>query len=62
MYALKEAAILAYDQLKAHLAPYGYDPVSHTPGFWRHTTLAIDDFGIKYFSKEDADHLLVATR
>ena len=70
MYGLKEAAILAYDQLKAHLAPYGYYPVSHTPGLWRHTTrcttftLAVDDFGIKYFSKEDADHLFasLATR
>jgi hypothetical protein len=66
MYGLKEAAILAYDQLKAHLAPYGYYPVSHTPGLWRHTTrrttftLAVDDFGIKYFSKEDADHLFAA--
>ena len=27
MYGLKEASILAYDQLKAHLAPYGYSPV-----------------------------------
>jgi hypothetical protein len=37
MYGLKEAAILAYDQLKAHLAPYGYFPVAQTPGLWRHT-------------------------
>jgi hypothetical protein len=56
MYGLKEAAILAYDQLKAHLAPFGYAPVTHTPGLWRHATkpttftLAVDDFGVKYFS------------
>ena len=63
MYGLKEASILAYDQLKAHLAPYGYSPVRFTPGLWRHNThcttftLAVDDFGIKYFNKADADHL-----
>ena len=66
MYGLKEAAILAYDQLKAHLAPFGYYPVTHTPGLWRHDerrttfTLAVDDFGIKYFAKEHADHLFAA--
>jgi len=66
MYGLKEAAILAYDQLKDHLAKYGYVPFKHTPGMWRHSTrpltftLAVDDFGIKYFSKQDADHLLSA--
>ena len=66
MYGLKEAAILAYDQLKAHLAPYGYFPVAQTPGLWRHTdrrttfTLAVDDFGIKFFSQPDADHLFNA--
>jgi hypothetical protein len=66
MYGLKEAAILAYDQLKAHLAPHGYAPVRFTPGLWKHNkrqttfTLAVDDFGIKYFSKADADHLFSA--
>ena len=66
MYGLKEAAILAYDQLKAHLAPFGYFPVSQTPGLWRHVdrrttfTLAVDDFGIKFFSQTDADHLFDA--
>ena len=66
MYGLKEAAILAYDQLKAHLAPFGYFPVPHTPGLWRHTdrrttfTLAVDDFGIKFFAQSDADHLFAA--
>jgi hypothetical protein len=66
MYGLKEAAILAYEQLVAHLKPYGYHPVPQTPGLWRHTTkpttftLAVDDFGIKYFTKSDADHLFAA--
>jgi hypothetical protein len=66
MYGLKEAAILAYEQLKEHLATFGYFPVSHTPGLWRHSsrpttfTLAVDDFGIKFFTKADADHLFDA--
>ena len=66
MYGLKEASILAYDQLKDHLAPYGYAPVRFTPGLWKHDTsritftLAVDDFGIKYFAKADADHLFAA--
>jgi hypothetical protein len=38
MYGLKEAAILAYDQLKDHLAKYSYIPFKHTPGMLRHTT------------------------
>jgi hypothetical protein len=68
MYGLKEAAILAYDQLREHLAPFGYAPVTHTPGLWTHSTrpttftLAVDDFGIKYFSPADANHLLEALR
>jgi hypothetical protein len=67
MYGLKEASILAYDQLKkGHLKKYGYCPVRFTPGLWHHDTrrttftLAVDDFGIKYFSKADADHLFSA--
>ena len=32
-YGLKEAAILAYNQLCLHLLPYGYTPVRHTPGY-----------------------------
>jgi hypothetical protein len=66
MYGLKEAAILTYDQLRTHLAPFGYAPVPHTPGLWRHSskpltfTLAVDDFGVKYFHKADVDHLFAA--
>jgi hypothetical protein len=66
MYGLKEASILAYHQLKEHLAQYGYAPVRFTPGLWKHNTrhttftLAVNDFGIKYFCKDDADHLFSA--
>ena len=66
MYGLKQAAILAYNNLKGHLKPFGYTPVIGTVGVWQHATiqtkfcLCVDDFGIKYFSEEDAQHLLHA--
>ena len=63
MYGLKQAAVLAYDQLVEHLKPYGYSPVTGTNGIFSHSTrqtkfcLCVDDFGIKYYSEDDADHL-----
>ena len=42
--------------------------MKHTPGMWRHRTrpttftLCVDDFGVKYFSKDDAHHLLTAVQ
>jgi hypothetical protein len=53
MYGLKEAGILAFEQLVTNLAPHGYKPAPFTPGLWRHTTepttftLCVDDFGVK---------------
>ena len=64
MYGLKQAGILAYNDLKTHLSPHGYALVRHTPGLWRHTsnsvsfTLVVDDFGIKYTHLKDAQHVL----
>ena len=64
MYGLKQAAILAYNNLKANLAQHGYTPVVGTVGMWKHDTrrtkfcVCVDDFGIKYYDKKDADHLL----
>ena len=66
MYGLKQAAILAYQHLVNNLAPFGYEPIPHTVGLWRHKTrpitfcLCVDDFGIKYKTREDIDHLLNA--
>lgn len=66
MYGLKQAAVLAYDQLVTHLRPQDYHPIPHTLGLWKHETrksifcLWVDDFGIKYYCKDDADHLLQA--
>ena len=66
MYGLKQAAVLAYDQLVHNLADAGYHPVPATIGIWKHTTrkttfcLCVDDFGVKYYSTDDANHLLNA--
>ena len=38
MYGLKQAAILAYNQLKQKLLPHGYSPVIGTVGLWQHDT------------------------
>jgi len=63
MPGLKQAAILAYEHLKRCLLPYGYEPIKGTIGLWHHKTrptkfcLCVDDFGIKYWSKEDENHL-----
>ena len=64
MYGLKQAAILAYEQLKKNVAPHGYKPIPNTVGLWKHSTksiqfcLCVDDFGIKYTNKADAEHLI----
>ena len=64
MYGLPQASILAKEQLIDFLGSYGYAPVRHTLGLWCHTwrplsfCLIVDDFGVKYISKEHADHLI----
>ena len=64
MYGLKEAGIISFKQLVRKLAPAGYHPCKQTAGLWTHATkrttftLCVDDFGVKYFSKANADHLI----
>ena len=64
MSGLKEAGIIAFNQLVQKLAPYGHEPMPFTPGLWEHKTkrttfvLCVNDFGVKYFSKDDALHLI----
>ena len=64
MYGLKQAAVLAYNHLVQNLSQHGYHPIPHTVGLWKHRTrkitfcLCVDDFGIKYFDRDDAKHLL----
>jgi hypothetical protein len=64
MYGLKQAAILAYLQLKEKLQRHGYEPIPCSNGLWRHRerktifALCVDDFGIKFFNEDDANHLI----
>jgi hypothetical protein len=45
-----------------------FAPAPHMPGLWRHTTrsttftLVVDDFGVKYTSLDDANHLVSALK
>ena len=64
MYGLKQAACLARDQLIENLKPFGYSPSVEVPNIRVHETrcakfcLCVDDFGVKYFSENDANYLI----
>ena len=68
MPGLKQAGKIANDKLKLHMRTHGYIPCERTPALWRHITrptiftLVVDDFGIKYGSMADANHLINALR
>ena len=63
MYELKQAAVLAYENLSTLLKKAGYTPIIGSLGIWTHKTrktifcLCVDDFGVKYYKKEDLIHL-----
>ena len=64
MYGLKQAAILAYKQLVRWLKTQGYHPIPTSNGLWKYMSrpalfeLCVDDFGVKYNSTEDLQHLI----
>ena len=66
VYGLKQAAILAYNLIKERLTPAGYYPLKESNGLWKHRTrktvfaLCVDDFGVKYYNTDDANHLIQA--
>ena len=68
MYGLPQAGRLANDQLVTKLAQHGYEPCPLTHGLWRHTTrntifsLVVDDFGVRYSTRADAEHLIAALK
>ena len=68
MPGLKQAGIIANDILTRHLAKFGYTPSTKTPALWRHLTrnisfsLVVDNFGVKYVVKDNADHLISTLR
>jgi hypothetical protein len=59
---------LANKKLRRKLAPFGYYKCVKTPGLWKHEslpftfTLVVDDFGVKYESKDDMDHLIASIK
>jgi len=64
IYGLPQAGCLANKLLKERLEPHGHREVPQTPGLWKHDTspvqfsLLVDDFGIKYVGRENAEHLI----
>jgi hypothetical protein len=68
MYGLPQAGQVAKNLLIEALAPFGYCPVPIMPGLWQHDTrdiafcVVVDDFGVKYTNKDDADHLIASLK
>ena len=64
MYSLPQAGLLANLLLEKRLNKQGYFQSKLVPGLWHHNkqhiqfTLVVDDFGVKYKRKEDAEHLM----
>lgn len=64
MHGLKQAACLAYNAFVTNLKTNGYSLDKYCPNIWVHKTratkfcLCVEYFGVKYFNKEDADHLI----
>ena len=63
MYGLKQAVILAYHSLSKLLTNGGYEQILDSLRMWKHKTrktlfcLCVDDFGVRYYSKEDVQQL-----
>jgi hypothetical protein len=68
VWGLPQAGILANKCLWCKLALFSYYKHIKTPGHWYHKTqrisftLVVDDFGVKYVSREDIDHLIGAIK
>jgi hypothetical protein len=66
MYALPQAGVSAKELLEQRMAKHGYNQRKIVPGPRTHNThkttftLVVDDFGVKYTSKVDAQHLIDA--
>ena len=67
-YGLKQSGKIAHDDLVKHLNKHNYVQAEHTDGLFVHKlcdisfTLVVDDFGIKYASKDDVNHLISVMR
>ena len=64
IYGLKQLGLIENQLLETRLSKYRFSPTKHTHGLWRHEThpiqfaLVVDDFGIGYTNKADAQYLL----
>jgi hypothetical protein len=64
MYGLPQSGSNSHDELEERLNKEGYFKSPLVPAFWKHKTqptqfvLIVDNFDIKYFKKEDNDHLI----
>ena len=63
MYSLPQSGSNSHEKLKERLNKEGYFKRPLVPALWKHKTrptqfvLVVDDFGIKYFTKDNLDHL-----
>ena len=68
MYGLRQAARLAWSALVKNLAQEGYHHDKFCHNIWSHNTrptkfcLCVDDFGVKYYSTDDANHLITTLK
>ena len=68
LLGLKYACHIENDRLYLNLSNFGYAPVARTPSLWKHTTkniifsLVVDNFGVKYVGKENADNMIQALK
>ena len=68
MYGLKQAAMLGRENIIQVLKPFGYSPDSLSANIWKHHTLptkfclCVDNFAVKYHSKADLEHLVIALK
>ena len=64
VYGLPQAGRIAYNKIVTHLEKVVYVPTGRTPGFFKYTSrpiyvcLVVDDFGVKYVHKADAQHII----
>ena len=64
MYGLPQSGANSHDELEERLENENYYQSKIIPGLWKHKTrptifaLIVDDFGIKYMSLEDLNHLI----
>ena len=68
MYGLPHSGLIAQQLLEKRLNNKGYHQSDITPGLWKHKwrpicfSLCVDDFGVKYFGKHHAEHLISVIR